>query len=237
MTKEEENAFDKYLIEIWKKLIDLHALHETLKQSRLRIFVPVLGALMASYYLVVSQIEVTKITECKNIARVLAGFLIAAGSTYYTWTIRKIDRRAKDYVEVIKRQIRHIEKLIQNSVAYVHYLPYEGQHQILNENTLAIGDEYPAYKMIQTSKNKKPSVRASSMEQSLLRNVFVVWLICLAIHSYIAIKIVLNPAAELCVLRLMTQLNSGVSHECATEDLSLQEGRKSSKSNVQSSAK
>jgi hypothetical protein len=167
------------LIELWKKLVDLHIFHDDLKQQRLRFFLMVEVALLAGFALVVEQAF-----SADRFSAKLAFVVMAFGATFVGQTLARrteaMDKRTADYVRTVKNQLRNIELRLKTQVPQLHLMPYEGQYKVLNERSLTLdanGHYEDLVKVANSQKNFSISAEhpASFHERRLIRTLSLVW--------------------------------------------------------------
>jgi hypothetical protein len=167
------------LIELWKKLVDLHIFHDDLKQQRLRFFLMVQVALLAGFALVIEQAF-----SADRFSAKLAFVVMAFGATFVGQTLARrteaMDKRTADYVRTVKNQLRNIELRLKAHVPQLHLMPYEGQYKVLNERSLTLdanGHYEDLAKVANQQKYFSISAEhpASFHERRLIRTISLVW--------------------------------------------------------------
>jgi hypothetical protein len=167
------------LIEIWKKLVDLHIFHDDLKQQRLRFFLMVQVALLAGFALVLEQAYAAERFSAKIVFVVMALGATLIGLMLARRT-EAMDKRTADYVRTVKNQLRNIELRLKAQVPQLKVLPYEGQFMVLNERSLTLdasGHYQDMAKVANQQKHFSISAEhpATFHERHLIRSLSLVW--------------------------------------------------------------
>lgn len=183
------------LIELWKKLVDLHIFHDSLKQQRLRYFLIVQTALLAGFALVIEQSF-----SARRLCAQLVFIAVALGASFLGQMLARrtelMDKRTADYVRTVKNQLRNIEHRLKAQVPQLKVMPYEGQFKVLNEHSLTL-DASGHYADMQKTANQQKHFTISAEhpathhERHMIRSLRLVWIVAAGLTVIVAIMQVL----------------------------------------------
>lgn len=189
-------------LEIWKAGVELHKFHDGLKQDRAKRFTNVQIALSGGFGFSLHSISNHQDLNSINIF-LFSGGITAVAGLFYSWIFRALDRRAAEYVRIVKNQVREVERHLVDEFRAIAFLPYEGQYRVINRRDCILSKEAIYFKIKNDNEDKKNRRVISLLKDTLkilapahIKEQLIIWAVFIGWACALAFLILQGVAAS-----------------------------------------